>query len=169
MIMAMRISKFNLCFTIYIIVSSYFMQDVWNAWKAIFGKQLLGLFLIFLCGWAASVILYKNIKSGFNFKKIGLICAVCLAGFVFAWRQPYFTEKAHVLEFAVLGWLIMRDFNLKRRKLRKAALLAFVFVVVVGILEEGFQKLLPWRVFDVRDILTDALSGTLGIILFVLT
>ena len=165
----MRLSKFTLFLSIYVILSSYFMQQVWTTWKAVFGINLLTLFFILLCLVAASAILYKNINSEFNIKRIVLICAICIWGFIFAWRQPYFSEKAHVLEFALLGWLAMRDLTKEGKHLLKDALIAFIFAAIIGYLTEGFQKFLPWRVYDVRDIITNVLGGMLGVILFVLS
>lgn len=143
------------------------MTEVWATWKAIFGVRRLILFFILLCIAIVSAIIYKNIKSEFNLKKIVLICAICIVGFIFAWRQPHLSEKAHVLEFGLLGWLAMRDFTKKRQDLLKSILLGFIFVTIIGYLEEGFQILLPWRVGELRDVVTDILSGMLGIILFV--
>jgi len=37
---------------------------------------------------------------------------------------------------------------------------------LVGVLDEGFQKLLPWRVYEIRDMITNAISGALGITIF---
>ncbi len=165
----MRMSKFTLIFSIYTILSSFFMVQVWERWESIFGINTLGLFLSPMCLATALAILYKNIKSEFNIKRIGLICAICIWGFIFAWRQPYFSEKAHVLEFAVLGWLATRDLTKQSKHLLKDALIAFVFVTIIGVLEEIYQKFLPWRVCDVRDMITDSLGGMLGVILFLLS
>jgi len=130
---------------------------------------MLGLFFSLMCLAAASAILYKKIKSEFNIKRVALICAICIWGFIFAWRQPYFSEKPHVLEFAVLGWLATRDLTKQNKHLLKGALIAFVFVTIIGVLEEVYQKFLPWRVCDVRDMITDSLGGMLGVILFLLS
>lgn len=145
------------------------MQQIWDIWKAIFGKNLLILFFVILCLITVSVILYQGLKSKVSIKKLILISAICMVGFIFAWRQPYLPEKAHVLEFGLLGWLAMRDLSRQRSDLLKSAWVGFVFVTIVGCLEEGFQRLLPWRVFEIRDIITDALGGILGIILYPLT
>jgi glycopeptide antibiotics resistance protein len=145
------------------------MQQVWSAWKAMFGIKLLTLFFFLSCIATIFTILYQNIKSGFGIKRLVLICAVCVWGFIFAWRQPYFSEKAHVLEFALLGWLAMRDLTKQGKNLLKEALFAFIFAAIIGYLGEGIQKFIPWRVFEVRDIITNVLSGGLGVILFILS
>lgn len=165
----MRLSKFTLFLSVYIIVSSIFMQQVWTTWKAIFGVKLLILFFVILCLAAISAILYQNIKFEFNIKRLVLICTICIWGFIFAWRQPYLSEKTHVLEFGLLGWLAMRDLTKQGKDLLKDGLLAFIFAAVIGYLGEGIQKFLPWRVFEVRDIITNVFSAILGVILFIIS
>ncbi len=61
----------------------------------------------------------------------------------------------------------MKDLNKGLADLLKNACLALIFIALIGSLEEGFQKFLPWRVCDIRDIITDALSGGLGVILYI--
>src|SRR4030042_5068079 len=151
----MRLSKFTLFFGVYIILSSIFMQQVWGVWKAIFGTKLLILFFVALCLMATGSIIHKSIKAGIRVNRLILICLICAWGFIFAWRQPYLSEKSHVLEFALLGWLAMRDLTKQGRHLLKAGLPAFIFAAVIGYLGEGIQKFLPWRVFELRDILTN--------------
>lgn len=162
----MKLSKFTLTLGAYIVVSAYFMQEVWTAWKAIIGINTLTLIFIFLCLWIFFAALLKNTKEGINIKRITLACAVYASGFIFAWKQPYMSEKAHVLEYGVLAWLSIRDISKSNRPLIKCVLYAFIFSLIIGSLDEGFQKLLPWRVFEARDIATNLISSALGIALF---
>ena len=145
------------------------MQQVWFTWKAMFGVKFLILAFAILCLTATLAILYQNIKSGFNIKRLALICALCLWGFIFAWRQHYISEKAHVLEFALVGWLATRDLTKQSRSLLKDILFAFIFATIIGYLGEGIQKFIPWRVFEIRDIITNVLSAMLGVILFIVS
>lgn len=74
-----------------------------------------------------------------------------------------------MLEFALLGWLTVGDLTRQNKRFLKAIIFAFIFVAMIGCLGEGFQKLLPWRVYEIRDIITDVLSGMLGIALNLLS
>lgn len=169
MIICMRLSKFTLFFSLYVIISSVFMQRVWGVWKAISGVKTVTLLLAVLCLAAISAILWQNIKSGLSIKRLILIGALCAWGFIFAWRQPYLSEKAHVLEFGLVGWLAMRDLAGGSKYLLKDILYVLIFTAIIGYLGEGIQKFLPWRVFEVRDIITNVLSGALGVILFIIS
>jgi len=143
------------------------MQQVWFVWKDIFGVKFLITASAILCLAAILAIIYQNIKSGFSLGRLFLICALCTWGFIFAWRQPYLSEKAHVLEFALVGWLAMRDLFKEGKYLFTDVLSALIFAAIVGYLGEGIQRFLPWRVFELRDIITNVLSGMLGVILFI--
>ncbi|GEM_PF-5295190 len=63
-------------------------------------------------------------------------------------------EKVHVLEFMILGVLAGRD---RRLKIHPLAL-----VVIIALIDEGYQYLLPGRFFDMRDIGLDIAGGFLG-------
>lgn len=167
MINYMKLSKFTISLGAYIIISASFMQQVLDTWKIIFGKDKLILIFIFFCAWVMLAVTYKSVRSGLNIKKIALIITTCAVGFIFAWRQPYLSEKAHILEYGILGWLAMRDFSNNKMNILKSVLYTLIFVAIIGSLDEGFQKILPWRYFEIRDICTNILSGILGIALFI--
>lgn len=145
------------------------MQEVWFTLKAILGVKTVTLCVAILCLTPILAILFQNIKSGLSIKRLILIGALYAWGFIFAWRQPYLSEKAHVLEFGLVGWLAMRDLAGGSKHLLKDILYALIFVAIIGYLGEGIQKFLPWRVFEVRDIITNVLSGILGVILFIIS
>ena len=163
----MKLSKFTLFLGIFIIFSAYFIQDAWNAWKVTIGKSNLILVLTFLYLWAFFTLVYRSIKSSFSVPRAILVGAISVLGLIFALRQPYPQEKAHVLEYGLLAWLAMRDLSKNNKNILKTVLRALIFVSIISFLEEGFQKFLPWRVFEIKDIGTNILGGILGIILFI--
>lgn len=165
----MKLSKSSLIFSAYIVISASFMQQVWFALKRAFGLNTLLISFALLCFLIFFVILYKSIKSGLKIKKIILICIIYVSGLAFAWRQPFVPEKAHVLEYGILAWLALRSLSKDTPNILKCIFSTFIFVLVVGSLDEGFQKLLPWRVFELRDIATNVISGILGMLLFVVS
>lgn len=84
---------------------------------------------------------------------------------MFAYWQPYVTEKIHILEYGFLGWLAVRDLN-RNKAYVKSAILAIFYIFLIGALDEAFQKCLPYRVGEIRDVVTNIISGLLGIMLF---
>lgn len=161
----MRISKFTIGLGLYIIISASFMRQVWEFLGKAFGQNNVEIFCILLFLAAAILITADIIRSHFGTLRIIVVLAVIIFAFIFAWRQPFFTERIHVLEYGLLGWLAMRDFNRNKTSL-KAILFTMLFVSLVGSIDELFQKLLPYRVGEIRDAITNIISGLIGMILF---
>lgn len=86
-----------------------------------------------------------------------------IAGIVLSYYEPI--EATHLLEYGLLSVLII--YALAGEKHRpfpinlyyKAALIT----LLIGIADEIHQGSLPNRVFDVNDILINAISGVLGL------
>lgn len=161
----MRINKFTIGFGSYIIISASFMRQVWEFLGKAFGQNNVEIFCILLFSATAILIITYIIRFHFNILRIIVTLAVIIFAFIFAWRQPFFTERIHILEYGLLGWLAVRDFS-KSKPALKAVLFTILFVFLVGSIDEFFQKLLPYRVGEIRDVITNIISGMLGIILF---
>lgn len=67
-------------------------------------------------------------------------------------------EKIHLIEYALLGLLVYKDFFKGRIKLY----LSILFLLIVASLDEIFQLILPDRIFDYRDIFFNSLGGFTG-------
>ncbi len=105
------------------------------------------------------------IRKGSNFTKIIAFIAVLTIGIVLAWQIKIAIEKIHILEYGILGWFAGRDL-IKTNKKIKGAILACIFCTIVGILDEIFQAILPYRVYEIRDIMLNTLGGAWGLILY---
>jgi hypothetical protein len=163
----MRLSKLTIGFGVYLVVSAAFASLVWRFIEKIIGKgnaQILGI--IFLSAFAIFALAYI-IKSRLSILKRLINSVIIFLAFLFAWQQPFFTEKFHVALYGFLGWLTTRDLNKDRISL-KNILLALLFASLIGVLDEGFQKLLPYRVCEIRDVLTNIVSVAFGIALFLI-
>ncbi len=88
-------------------------------------------------------------KKAFPFLFFGLFL------FWWTWRLPYPEEKIHLFEYVGLGFLATRVFGSWPKAL------AFVFLAGVG--DEVFQYFWPNRVFDLRDIFLNTISGGGGV------
>lgn len=96
----------------------------------------------------------------------GSVIVLCFT-FIFMLQLEIFVEKIHVFEYGLLGWFASKDLSSKRSSLM-TIFLALLFVLAVGVIDEGFQRLLPYRVGEVRDIITNIISGSCGIAIFLL-
>ena len=161
----MRLSKLTLIYGLYIIISASFIQQVWRFLEGITGLDNLvaAVFLFFFA--LAALFLKDSIKHRFGLLRtiicMGLILLICR----FALNLRIDVEKLHVFEYALLGWLATRDLRRQKGPV-KSLILAIIFVTLISFIDEGFQKILPYRVGQVRDAVINIKSGFMGILLF---
>ena len=75
-------------------------------------------------------------------------------------------ERSHLMEYSVLAIFIhmaLIERASQEHKILKPALLAFVFTLIIGVLDECIQIFLPGRVFDFIDIQFNGLAALLAI------
>ena len=77
---------------------------------------------------------------------------------------PYFDKLCHGLEFAVLGYLLIRAFiHSDNPNVNKYALLLSIIVAVLfGLSDEIHQLFVPMRQSDVFDLIFDGLGALVG-------
>ena len=122
---------------------------------------LMGLILI-MAGLAFLIYIFKSNPGLF---KISAIVMLLIAGMALAWQIKLPQERIHILEYGLLGWFAGRDLMSKTKK-KRGFIFAWILTITIGIFDEGFQKILPYRVWDVRDILFNSLGGLWGIGLY---
>jgi len=75
-------------------------------------------------------------------------------------------ERTHLFEYGILATLIYQALSERAsngRKVPSPAILAVLITALLGWLDEGIQALLPNRVYDIRDVGTNALAGVMAI------
>lgn len=91
------------------------------------------------------------------------------------WKKVHIIEeRLHYFEFGMLGWLAQRDLTRAFRRWGKAGwviatVCALLLGAGVGITNELFQKIIPNRVCDVKDMIMDAKAAALGVIFNILS
>jgi len=161
-------SRITIGLGIYIIISASFMLQVMDFLARNFGNGAIKLILFslfsLLIALYISYILYKRLPI----YRIGLSLLGFGAAYLLILWQPFFAEKLHILEYGILGYLALKDTFRMDKHTAINIIYALCFVTLIGSLDEGFQRVLPYRVFEVRDIVTNVLSGALGIIQFLI-
>ncbi len=102
-------------------------------------------------------------KPGRVLSMLGLLTMALL----FCWSIRLPQVRMHILMYTIVGWLASRD-AAKAGRGWKMVLLAWAFAAAAGVLEELFQKLLPYRVFDIKDIIYNLQGASLGVILYLM-
>lgn len=114
-----------------------------------------------ICGLAFFII---NIKRREPVKTL-LGASLVVIAMVLVYQMKIPEERFHILEYMVLGWFTAKDALRNNKKIRNI-FLACTFVIMVGLLDELFQKFLPYRVYDKRDMILNGLGGIGGVLLY---
>lgn len=119
--------------------------------------------LLFSIFFLIRKIIVRKIKTR---RAILIIFLISILTYLYS-RLEIIQEKIHIFEYALLGWLVMKDFFKNKNKLFfNLILLSIIFCAVISLLDEGFQKILPYRVFDYKDLVINDISSSIGIFLF---
>jgi len=162
-------SALTIAFGIYIIISASFAQQAWGLFSKLLGEGHLKLICVFLIFIVSAIVILFIVRQRFKFLKLTAGIIILVFSFWYAWRQSYFVKNVHMLEYNILGLLAMRDLTgFSRIIVPKKILFSVLFILVIASLDEGLQKLLPYRVGDMQDVVTDVIGGSAGIFLFLL-
>lgn len=94
-----------------------------------------------------------------------LVLALFIAIYVMIIKQySILAEKIHFIEYGLLAFLVYYSLRLIRKGVAVYPL-SLVIVTAVGWGDELIQYFLPSRVYDIRDVFLNALSGALVLIL----
>lgn len=80
-------------------------------------------------------------------------------------KIPYFDKICHSVEFAILGYLLIRAFSHQDSPWlqRNALLLAVGVAILFGLSDEFHQLFVPLRQADVFDLVADSLGAVMGV------
>ncbi|MBI4313490.1 MAG: VanZ family protein [Candidatus Omnitrophica bacterium] len=80
---------------------------------------------------------------------------------------PHLDKIFHTAEYWVYGCLVQRAATLRGWSWGGKRLAALMLILVgTGLLDEFYQKFIPTRRSDLADLMTDALAGTAGLLLY---
>ena len=118
---------------------------------------LVGIFLFFLAFFNST----KISKNQLKLRLILIISFITLTATVTNLPE----ERMHVIEYGLLGWLIgwsLSSSPMTFCRIFSGALLGWT----IGLGDEIIQYFLPNRVYDIRDVILNGVSVTLGLIFF---
>ncbi len=71
---------------------------------------------------------------------------------------------AHLLEFAILGWLVLRAIGADRPVTRRELLIALMTVALYGASDEFHQRFTPGRNSELSAVVFDTVGGLIGML-----
>lgn len=142
------------------------MRQILDFLKIYSGEKIVISLTGLILGVSALLFLIFIIrKTPVNFTKIFLCMAFLITGLFFTYQIKIPEEKIHILEYAVLGWFAVRDLHRMNRKI-KGIVFACLFGFSIGILDEVFQAVLPYRYFQMSDIVFNCMGVVWGGVLY---
>ncbi len=136
-------------------LASLFGRDLLAPLRELIGRGNLGGVLGVVLAALALVALWRLWRSHGPQALLHLLWLVPLFLWLPEWL-PQAEERLHLLLFGLFGYLSLSSLGVAR---------AAFAVLAVALLDEGLQGLLPYRVGDWRDVLTNLLSGLGGALL----
>ncbi len=131
------------------------------------GNDFVSVWL-FLLG--CLLVLLTVVTQGLKVRPAGAEIAVALgvaaAYLLILVRMSVPTERSHLVEYGVVAVFIheaLTERKLQGRRVPVPALLAIAAASLVGVVDEGIQKLIPSRVFDPVDILFNVLAAVMAV------
>src|SRR3990167_8847452 len=119
--------------------------------------------LILVCVLGAYFLLYlvfqKQVKKISVYFAFFLISISCLA--ILKYMCSTGPERFHLLMYGILGCIIFWALKLDVKN-KRVYFYTTLLVFLLGTVDELIQGLLPMRVFDVKDIFMNCLSGGMG-------
>src|SRR3989338_5077276 len=114
-----------------------------------------------LSGIAAIFFRKYKMTDGFGY----VLLLLSISGYAYGLATiPYPEEKVHFIEYGFLAYLIFRALRLDHGAWAAYAG-AFALTAALGWGDEGIQHLLPNRYYQSSDVVLNAVSGLLGLIL----
>jgi hypothetical protein len=122
-----------------------------------------GLPLLALAGAAVlAVALRRRRAPAWAYAALG-VAGVAYA-LAFSWLRAQHLERTHLPEYGIAAWLAWRAVDPLARGTFAAYAAAAVLAAAIGYGDELIQRVLPGRVYDVRDVAMNALGAVLGVV-----
>ncbi len=137
-------------------------------WSGLSIDQLVNYIkLVTLSGLAIALPLYLYLTG--RHKDRGCWCVLLLIGAVTGVLVANFgapAEATHLLEYGGLGMVIFYTLAKEKDKPLSQGLYyqAAIITLLIGVADELYQGYLPNRYYDLNDIITNAVSGALGLL-----
>ena len=120
-----------------------------------------GLILIIIA------IVVHGVKNKAGKLEAGIWIGIIAVYIIVAMRMAIPEERTHLIEYSVLAICIHEAFKERAANdstIKFPALLSLLLTILMGVLDECIQALLPKRVFDPIDMLFNSLAASMAII-----
>ena len=131
------------------------------------GNDFVSVWLFLLgCVLVLATVVTQGLKVRPGGAEIAVALGVAAAYLLILVRMSVPTERSHLVEYGVVAVFIheaLTERASQGRRVPVPALLAIVAASLVGVIDEGIQRLIPSRVFDPVDILFNVLAAAMAV------
>ncbi|MFC1809790.1 VanZ family protein [Candidatus Omnitrophota bacterium] len=146
----------------YIILSASFARQLFDLLGSSFITTVLSIVLVM-----TAIILYYYFfpRENMSLSRILISSNIFIILILFILYVKYPSEKMHFIEYALLGFFTARAC---KSNITVTLSTAILFTLIISFNDEFFQLLLPYRRYDLRDIIFNFMSGSAGGVLLLL-
>jgi VanZ family protein len=163
--LARPVPSLTLCIGMLIVLSSLFMRQVMLFVRSLTGSFIFELVVSIILIIIALTFIIYIVKICPQRIRCVFIIILVTGGLVLTSFISIPEEKVHIIEFALLGWFAMSDFSKKNSSFH-SIILSIIICSLFGIFDEIVQGILPYRFFDIRDIVFNMGGGIWGTIVY---
>lgn len=149
-----------------LVISSSFTFQIYKFFEIILGENVIKSIIHTTFILVAILLIIYEIKIEPHIIQIFYLALAFLLSFILITILPFLAEKTHILSYGLLGYLSTNDLFKKRHSTLKSILLALIFGLIINVLDEIFQGILPYRTGELRDIMTNIVCTIIGILIF---
>lgn len=150
-------SRLTLLWGGFIIASASFMRQLYSFISQTTSREVVTAIIWVTIFSLIGFIIYTLRNSQ---KSLCIALLPLTAALLFAYSMEIVEERIHIVKYGILGFLLFRDFSTGTPTSRYS--LSLVWGLSIGVVDESFQWILPYRVGDIRDVIFNSLSVVLG-------
>ncbi len=153
---------------ILLVLTIYSTLGVVRTWLEVLEASGWGLNVFLLsCGLILTFMVTQGLRACPNRREMAVAFGIGLVYFLTLKSIESVDERIHVIMYGVVALLIhaaLLERSAHDQRIPAGFMIAIGITVTLGTIDELLQLLMPDRVFDVRDILFDALASVMAIL-----
>lgn len=146
------------------------MPGIFAFFSSLLGRNFapaMNSFLIAIIIIIFAVMFKQSIIRKRPISYIAVIALFAVYSAILFFATPIVAEKMHLLEYGFLSYLTLRAVRGAQPLWKKYMYVIFI-IVLVGYCDELIQAFLPNRVYELKDVFLNIISGCLGLFLIIL-